>query len=151
MQILLVGNPTAQSGKAEARIQAALAAMDQRGWQVALLETLPEGRTVAAVAQAVDAGTADVVVYLGGDGTFAEVAKGLLSAKRVVPMGMLPSGTANNQGRSFGVSNKAADLEENLDVIAAAHLTQLDVGQVDKLDEQGDSLAARQSLVTARS
>lgn len=141
MQILLVGNPTAQSGKAEVRIDAALAAMRARGWRTELLETLPEGRTVAAVAQAVDASSAEVVVYLGGDGTFAEVAKGLLSAKRIVPMGMLPSGTANNQGRSFGVSNKAGELEANLDVIAAAHLTQLDVGQVDKLDEQGQSLA----------
>ncbi len=140
-KILLVGNPTAQSGKAESRILDAQVAMKARGWSSRLLPTQPAGRTVALVAADVDATDVDTVVYLGGDGTFADVAKGLLAAKRRVPMGMLPSGTANNQGRSFGVSSSPGALEENLDVIATGHETLLDVGQVEKLDEQGHALA----------
>lgn len=136
--VLLVGNPTAQTGRAAARIEAALAAMVARDWKARLLPTEPEGRTVDAVARAIDEGPADIVVYLGGDGTFAEVAKGILRARRKVVMGMLPSGTANNQGGSFGVSSDPDALEQNLDVMEAGHITHLDVGRVEKLDEHGD-------------
>ena len=82
MKILLVGNPTSQSGKNAARIELARAALGRRGHQVAFLATEPEGRTAPAVTSAVDGGSAEVAIYMGGDGTFADVAKGLLDAQR---------------------------------------------------------------------
>lgn len=144
VRVLLVGNPTARSGKAAARIERALAGMRSRGWEAELLATEPEGRTVAAVAAAVD-GAAEpwsIVAYLGGDGTFADVAKGLMQAERAVPMGLLPSGTANNQGGSFGISSSPSALEENLEVMAQGHLTMLDVGCIERLDAGGEVLAS---------
>lgn len=143
VRVLLVGNPTARSGKAAARIDAALAAMRGRGWRAELLPTEPEGRTVAAVAAAVDGAPEpwSIVAYLGGDGTFADVAKGLMAASRPVPMGLLPSGTANNQGGSFGISASPAALEENLEVMAQGHVTLLDVGRIEKLGASGEILA----------
>ena len=137
-RILLVGNPTAQSGKARVRIQRSLEAMRSRGWDAQLLETLPEGRTVAALRDRLDEDEAiAIVVYLGGDGTFAEVAKGVLAARRRRPLGMMPSGTANDQGKSFGISAAPGALERNLDVIAGGHLTQLDVGKVGRIGPDG--------------
>jgi len=137
-RILLVGNPTAQSGKAAERIERSLTAMRARGWDAQGMNTLPEGKTVAALRERLDEdeGIA-IVVYLGGDGTFAEVAKGILAAKRKRPLGMLPSGTANDQGKSFGISNSMAELERNLDVIGGGHLTQLDVGKVGRIGDDG--------------
>ena len=134
MKVLLVGNPTAQSGKAAKRIQRSLAAMKARGWQASVMETLPGGETVGALRQRLD-DDADIatVVYLGGDGTFAEVAKGILAAQRLRTMGMLPSGTANDQGKSFGISSAPRALERNLDIIAAGHRTMLDVGRVGRV------------------
>jgi hypothetical protein len=43
---------------------------------------------------------------MGGDGTFSEVARGLHASGRAedIPLAMLPTGTANDQGRSFGLS-----------------------------------------------
>jgi diacylglycerol kinase family enzyme len=143
VNVLLVANPTAQSGKAGPRIQASRDAMRSRGWSAQLLETLPEGRTVAALAEHLDAHEdVEVVVYLGGDGTFAEVAKGLLGARRRRKLGMLPSGTANDQGKSFGISNKLSRLEWNLDVIEAGYTTLLDVGKLGRvgLDGRVDAL-----------
>ncbi|MCP4807428.1 MAG: hypothetical protein GY884_18950 [Proteobacteria bacterium] len=138
MNVLLVGNPTAQSGKARARIQRALTAMRARGWSAEVMETLPAGATVAALSERLDADDAiGVVVYLGGDGTFAEVGKGILGAKRKRPVGMLPSGTANDQGKSFGISSREDRLEWNLDVIDAGFTTLLDVGKVGRLDADG--------------
>lgn len=136
--VLLVGNPTAQSGKARERIRAALAAMQARGWDAQVLETLPAGGTVAVLADRLDDDPGiETVVYLGGDGTFAEVGKGLLKAERRRPLGMLPSGTANDQGKSFGITSKPDRLEWNLDVIEAGFQTLLDVGKVGRLGEDG--------------
>lgn len=131
MRVLLVGNPTAQSGKAVERIERTLAAMRARGWQAEGMATEPEGRTVPKVAAA--AAGYDCVVYLGGDGTFAEVAKGLLASGADVPMGMMPSGTANDQGKSFGIRSSPEALEENLDVIGDQYVIGLDVGLVERL------------------
>ncbi len=140
---LLVGNPTAQSGKAAGYLERALAGLRERGVDARLLPTEPAGRTVGLVTRAVEAERPDVVIYLGGDGTFNEVARGLLAARggATPPLGMLPMGTANNQGRSLGVRPGPGAIEENLDVILAGHLVHLDVGRCEALDEAGATRA----------
>ncbi len=127
---LLVGNPTAQSGKNKERIDRALALMKAASIDAELLPTLPGGKTIGAVRDALDAGAHRVVVAMGGDGTFREVAAGLYQSKRrsEIAMGMLPTGTANDQGKSFGLEATPEALERNVDVIRAAHETHLDVG-----------------------
>lgn len=127
---LLVGNPTAQSGKNKERIDRALELLAAAGIPADLLPTLPGGKTVAAVRDALDSGAHRVVIAMGGDGTFREVAAGLYTSKRRddVAMGMLPTGTANDQGKSFGLEALPEALERNVAVIAAAHETRLDAG-----------------------
>ncbi len=127
---LLVGNPTAQSGKNQERIDQALATLKEAGIPADFLPTLPEGKTVEAVRGALEAGTYRTVIAMGGDGTFREVAAGLYTSTRreEVTLGMLPCGTANDQGRSFGLEPNDAALPINVDVIRAAHETRLDVG-----------------------
>ena len=127
---LLVGNPTAQSGKNKERIDRALEIMKAAGIPADLLPTLAGGKTIAAVRDALDAGSHRVVIAMGGDGTFREVAAGLYTSKRRddVAMGMLPTGTANDQGKSFGLEALAESLEPNIEVIRAANETRLDVG-----------------------
>lgn len=139
---LLVGNPTAQSGKAQARIDRTLEAILARGIEANFLATKPGGATVEAVATAVSSIEYDVCIYLGGDGTFHEVGRGLLAGKTGTPMGMMPSGTANDQGRSFGIDSSVGALERNLDIIAAGHITHLDAGHVDRLDDSGKIVAS---------
>jgi len=127
---LLVSNPTAQSGKNQERIDQALALMDAAGIAADLLPTLPEGKTIDAVRDALEAGGYGTVVAMGGDGTFREVAAGLYTSARrdLVALAMLPTGTANDQGRSFGLRWDGDALESNVAVIRAAHETRLDVG-----------------------
>lgn len=137
MRVLLVGNPAAHSGKAAERIATAHRAMVARGWHAQVQETLPDGRTVPILVERLRGDPVDRVVYLGGDGTFAEVAKALMLSEDPPPMGLLPSGTANDQGKSFGISSRPSRLAWNLDVLEAGHLTQLDVGRVGRLDSQG--------------
>lgn len=127
---LLVGNPTAQSGKNQERIERALGLMKDAGIVTDLLPTLPDGQTIAAVRAALEAGSYGTVVAMGGDGTFREVAAGLYTSNRreEVALGMLPTGTANDQGKSFGLQSDEAALARNVDVIRAGHETRLDVG-----------------------
>jgi len=127
---LLVGNPTAQSGKNQQRIDRARALLEDAGCDTDLLPTLPEGKTIAAVRSALDAGSYRTVIAMGGDGTFREVAAGLYTSQRreEVSLGMLPTGTANDQGKSFGLQADEGALPRNVDVIRSARETRLDVG-----------------------
>ena len=149
---LLVGNPTAQSGKNKERIERALGLLRDAGIAAELLPTLPGGKTIGAVRDALDAGGFGVVVAMGGDGTFREVAAGLYGSKKRadVALGMLPTGTANDQGKSFGLEAVPEALERNVAVIRAAHETRLDVGVVHAgggtdwfFDSMGWGLSAR--------
>jgi len=90
------------------------------------------------VREAIDDGGARVVIYMGGDGTFAEVAKGIFASHhaRDVAMGMLPTGTANDQGKSFGLSAGSGALARNVEVIAAGEVVGCDVGRL--VIERGD-------------
>ncbi len=134
---LLVGNPTARSGLGLAHLDAILAAMREIGCDVTLHTTEPDGRTPASVAQAVDEGDWDVVIYAGGDGTFAEVAKGLLMAKRRVPMGLMPGGTANDQGQSFGLATGVPSVMANVRHLLADHRVAMDVGTLTRIAADG--------------
>ena len=63
------------------------------------------------------------------------VAAGLCTSKRKddVAIVMLPADTANDQGKSFGLEAAPEALERNIDVIRAAHETQLQ----EMLEEMG--------------
>lgn len=138
-RVLLVANPTAQSGRNAERIAHARALLDGAGLVHALLPTLPAGGTITAVRDALLAAPRSLVIAMGGDGTFSEVARGLHASglAEEVALGMLPTGTANDQGKSFGLSSEPDALARNVAVLAAGHETRLDAGRLTALDAQG--------------
>jgi len=129
---VLVANPTAHSGKSADWIRVARALLDEAHVPHRFVATEPEGRTIDRVREVIDDLGARVVIYMGGDGTFAEVAKGIFASRhaREVAMGMLPTGTANDQGKSFGLSAGAGALARNVAVIAAGEVVGCDVGRL---------------------
>jgi diacylglycerol kinase family enzyme len=143
---LLVGNPTAQSGKNAERITRARMLLEGAGILHDFQPTAPGGLTVGNVADALETGRYDAAIYMGGDGTFAEVAKGILASGRgaEVRLGMLPTGTANDQGKSFGLASDEDALPRNVEVLAAGREMRLDVGQLSALD--GDDRPVREDL-----
>ena len=138
-RLLLVGNPTAQSGRNAERIEHARTLLAARGVAHELVTTLPDGATVGKVAEILRSAGDVVVVYMGGDGTFAEVARAMFAAGRTedVPLAMLPTGTANDQGKSFGLEADDGALERNIDVVLAARETRLDVGHLRAFEVTG--------------
>ena len=129
---MLVANPTAHSGKAADWIRHARALLDDAQIQHKFVATEPEGATIDRVREVIDDTGARVVIYMGGDGTFAEVAKGIMGSQHAgeVAMGMLPTGTANDQGKSFGLSAGAWALERNVSVIAEGYTVGCDVARL---------------------
>lgn len=129
---VLVANPTAHSGKAADWIRIARALLDEAHVPHRFVATEPEGRTIDRLREVIDDAGVRVVIYMGGDGTFAEVAKGIFASRYAheVAMGMLPTGTANDQGKSFGLLAGAGALERNVLVIAAGEVVGCDVGRL---------------------
>jgi diacylglycerol kinase family enzyme len=129
---ILVANPTAHSGKAAEWIRHARALLDEAQIPHRFVATEPDGLTIERVREGIDDGGVRLVIYMGGDGTFAEAAKGILGSKHAseVAMGMLPTGTANDQGKSFGLEAGAWALERNVGVIAEGYTVGCDVGKL---------------------
>jgi diacylglycerol kinase family enzyme len=129
---VLFANPTAASGKAADWIRHARALLDEVHVPHRFVPTEPAGRTIDRVREAIDDDGVRVVIYMGGDGTFAEVAKGLFASQHAadVVMGMLPTGTANDQGKSFGLDAGPGSLDRNVRVIAAGEVVGCDVGRL---------------------
>ncbi len=140
-----MANPTARSGKAKRYIDEAMSALLASRLEPEFVPTLPDGATVAALAERLEKGDAARVVYMGGDGTFAEAAKGIILARERtgidVPLGMLPMGTANDQGRSFGIVSGAKALDTNIGIIAEGIEQWLDVGRIEALGGDGEPVA----------
>lgn len=137
--IVLVANPTAHTGRAGPLIARARALLDHAGLAHVLLATLPGGATVPALAELLRDRSIDTVVAMGGDGTFAEAAKGILASGRgeQVRLAMLPTGTANNQGQCFDMDAHEDALPTNVEVIREGFEVRLDAGAIDTLDETG--------------
>jgi diacylglycerol kinase family enzyme len=142
---LLVANPTAQSGKAKRYIDDALAVLEDAGLDPEFFPTLPAGGTVPELATRLEREDVARVVYMGGDGTFADAGKGIILARERtgmdVPLGMLPMGTANDQGRSFGIVSGVRALRRNVQVIASGCEQWLDVGRIQAFDADGTVIA----------
>src|SRR4029078_9866177 len=101
------------------------------------LRAEPDGGTVGVVRGAIDERGARVVIAMGGDGTFAEAAKGILASAHApdTSLALLPTGNANDQAKSFGLATGEAGLEANVEVIRAGVVFPLDVRPGERRDE----------------
>lgn len=84
----------------------------------------PAGRNLSDLIRA-HAADCDLVVVGGGDGTMNAAAPGLIETG--LPLGLLPLGTGNDLARTLGLP---LTLPEAAQVIAAGHLRDIDVGEV---------------------
>jgi len=75
------------------------------------------------------AGQFDLVVCIGGDGTFNEVVAGVLESKADVPIGYIPAGSTNDFANSLGIPKGI--IKSTKDIVSGVPMT-LDVGQFNK-------------------
>ncbi len=89
-----------------------------------IVMTVAPGDAAAAARRSVDEGYERLFVG-GGDGTLNAAARGIMETG--LPLGILPTGTANDLARTLGIE---ADLEAAVKVIAAGHTRRIDLGVV---------------------
>lgn len=114
---LLVLNPVSGIRDSEVIRKRFEAEFQAAGWSVEVITTTPDGPTIELVRQAVTGGVS-LVVAAGGDGTVSEVASGLIGS--CIPLGILPSGTANALARNLGIPML---LEDALRLLTGIHQT----------------------------
>ncbi len=122
-RIIIIGNPIAGGG-AEKKILMASSILKASGINAELKFTARKGDAEAFAREA--SRLADtMVIAAGGDGTYNEVANGLLFSD--TPLAILPLGTTSVLAREFGISLNA---EKALDVALNGRIEQVHLGRI---------------------
>ena len=109
--VTVIYNPTA-GWRRRRKLIDVVEAMNRRGATVTLRETTGPGDAEMFAREAAQGGAADIVVAAGGDGTINEVANGLAGSQ--VPLGVIPTGTANVLAIEIGLPVSSDALGELL-------------------------------------
>ncbi|HTZ16857.1 MAG TPA: diacylglycerol kinase family protein [Dissulfurispiraceae bacterium] len=120
---IIIGNPVAGGG-AEEKIQKAASILRAVGHDVELKLTARKGdaETFAREASALPG---SIVVAAGGDGTYNEVANGLLHSD--TPLAILPLGTTSVLARELGIP---LNIDKALDVVANGKIKTIHMGKI---------------------
>lgn len=135
-RLTVIANPRAGGGRAGARRDDILRAVDRAFAQARVLWTEAPGHATELARQA--AGESDVICALGGDGTCHEVVNGLFAGRtpvnRKVVFSVLPFGTGGDLVRSLDVPKS---LDRALWIASTGMTLPLDVGHVERGEEKG--------------
>ena len=127
----VIFNPASGRGRGRARIDLYRQLLESSLSDVTFGATTRPGEE-RDLAESALADGYDVIVAVGGDGTWSNVADRLVASERDdVALAILPSGTGNDFGRNFG--HDPRNPEEAVRVVADGHERTIDVGRVDSL------------------
>jgi YegS/Rv2252/BmrU family lipid kinase len=121
----IILNPTAGQETASRLRRLLGGAFAARGAHFDLVETSGAGHATELARSAAERGYR-AVCAVGGDGTLAEVATGLIGSK--VPLAIIPRGTANQVAHNLQIP---AELEAAVEVALNGQPTPLDLGRID--------------------
>ena len=123
-QLLLIMNPAAGTKKANPHLPEILSVFGRAGYACLVFMTQKQGDGAALAAQY--AAQADLVVCIGGDGTFNEVISGLVSVESQTPIGYIPAGSTNDFATSLGLSKNVIQAAQD---IVSGYPQTFDVGR----------------------
>jgi YegS/Rv2252/BmrU family lipid kinase len=132
---LIIVNPMSRSGRTgrewasvEPQVHAALGPVE-------IVKTTGRRAATELAREAALRGS-ETIVAAGGDGTFSEVAAGVLDSGRAqrVALGLLPFGSGGDLPRTLGIDRA---LDRALEVVAAGRTRPIDVGRVRCIDRSG--------------
>ncbi len=125
-KLLLIMNPLAGTKKANRYLTDILVLFGKNGYrcEVYLTEAIGEGKSYVME----NAKNFDLVVAIGGDGTFNEVVSGVLKSGADVEIGYIPAGSTNDFANSLKLSKNILTAAED---IMCGNPKQIDVGSFD--------------------
>jgi YegS/Rv2252/BmrU family lipid kinase len=118
---LLIVNTKSRSGKAS--LDDAIARLEAYGIKPVHRECGARDELSRLIRE--HGGEVDLVAVAGGDGTMNAAAEGLMATG--LPLGILPTGTANDLARTLDIE---ADLDRATQIIAQGHTRRIDLGLV---------------------
>lgn len=101
-KILIVMNPVAGVKKPNKCLTEIISFLSDNDYEIQIQTTTPSRSAEKIVEQY--AKDKDIVVCIGGDGTFNETVSGLLTAKLSCNIGYIPSGSTNDFANGLGIS-----------------------------------------------
>jgi len=124
----VVTNPSAGRGRRAERVARFRDLLRKHLGEFREFITERAGQEADAVDEALRSGC-DTIVAIGGDGTWSLVADRIVRSGRTdVALGLLPTGTGNDFGKTFGLTWDRAD--DIVRAIAARRTQRIDVGRV---------------------
>jgi len=123
-QLLLIMNPAAGMKKANPHLAEILSIFGAAGYACLTFMTQKRGDGMMLAAQY--AAQVDLIVCIGGDGTFNEVISGVVDAGAETPIGYIPAGSTNDFATSLGLSKHVIQAAQD---IVAGHPMHFDVGR----------------------
>ena len=126
-RLLLIMNPCSGTKKANPLLADILSLYGKAGYECLVFMTQKRGDGVTLAAQY--AAAVDLIVCVGGDGTFNEVISGVCQAGGKTPIGYVPAGSTNDFAASLGLSKNI--LQAARDIIEGEPLC-FDVGRFQK-------------------
>ncbi len=131
MTAKVILNPYSNRWNSQKRWPAAESALKAAGLDFDLAVSQKKGQIVELAEQAVNEGFSPLIIA-GGDGSIGDAANGLMQAARstggrMVPLGIMPTGSANDLAYALGLPT---DLKEAAQVIAAGKTRAVDLGKL---------------------
>ena len=123
-RLLLIMNPAAGTKKANPHLSEILSIFGQAGYECLVWMTQKRGD--ATELTALRGAEADLIVCVGGDGTFNEVVTGAVKAGISTPIGYIPAGSTNDFAASLGLPKNVIQAAQ---AIVAGRPQAFDVGR----------------------
>ena len=124
MKLLFIYNPRAGKAKIRSNLLDIIDIFTKAGFLVTAHPTQGTGDATNIVGR-VKAGSYDLIVCSGGDGTLDEVVSGLMKFKLNIPLGYIPAGTTNDFARNLRISSNMITAAER---ICHRHAFACDIG-----------------------
>ncbi|MBQ1715652.1 MAG: YegS/Rv2252/BmrU family lipid kinase [Firmicutes bacterium] len=111
-KILLIYNPNSGTRKSARYLSQVLEIFTEHGATTTALPTLKRGDAKDYVMEY--GPSHDMVVAMGGDGTYNEVVSGLVVSGLTIPLGYIPAGSTNDFAASMGLSKDIPKAAEDI-------------------------------------
>lgn len=123
-RLVLIMNPAAGTKKANPHLPEILSVFGRAGYECTVFMTQKRGDGVTLAGSYAE--KADLIVCIGGDGTFNEVISGVCRAGSKTPIGYIPAGSTNDFAASLGLSKNVVQAAQD---IVGGVPTDYDVGK----------------------
>ena len=125
MKCIVIINPKSGRDFSKNNAQKIIKILKDYNYESEIIYTKKRGHATEIINKLND--NVDLVISMGGDGTFSEVMNGNLKRKKPLVLSHLPIGTLNDIGHMYGLIN---NLYTNLKLILTGQIMNVDVGLI---------------------